>query len=113
MPGIWLRTHRAATAVYMFDRLLTFSSEIEHVWCRKKSVITWVYIGMHLCTFVLFVANIAGWLDNSPCMVSVQKVFHSYGRLTNTSQRYVCFSFDVLRHAHSALLQRVWADGDK
>ena len=76
MQSMRLTTHRAAKAVYMFDRLLTFSSEVEHVWCRKKSVITWVYLGMHLCTFVLFVANIAGWLDNSPCLVSVQ-IVHS------------------------------------
>lgn len=90
MQSMRLTTHRAATAVYMFDRLLTFSSEIEHVWCRKKSMITWVYVGMHLCTFVLFVANIAGWLVNSPCVVSVQKVHHSYGRLTNA---VVCLRF--------------------
>ncbi|EPS94405.1 hypothetical protein FOMPIDRAFT_62396, partial [Fomitopsis schrenkii] len=60
------------TAVYIFDRFLTFNSEVEHIWRRKKSAITWVYVSMHVCTLLLFVTNVAGWLDQGTCVVSVQ-----------------------------------------
>ncbi|KAH9935343.1 uncharacterized protein B0H18DRAFT_1114102 [Fomitopsis serialis] len=38
----------AAFTIYVFDRVLTFDSEVEYIWRRKKSGVTLLYASMHL-----------------------------------------------------------------
>ncbi|KZT71027.1 hypothetical protein DAEQUDRAFT_810281 [Daedalea quercina L-15889] len=57
----------AAFTIYIFDHALTFASEVEYIWCRRKSGVILLYVTMHVCTLVMFVTNIAGWLDSTGC----------------------------------------------